>query len=173
MEKDVNIQEELTKPFKAEEIEWRVQRSGKGKNGVWALVLAYVDARACMNRLDKVFGVTGWQVKYEHRKDGVICTLSIWDKEKQMWIEKQDGSPETDFEAFKGGISKAFVRACNTVGIGRYLYNLPATFADIKENGKNKDAYKNKDTKEEIWFKWDEPKLPEWATPKEEKQNDK
>jgi hypothetical protein len=124
-----------------------------------------------------VFGVTGWQTVYEHITQpaaegfsmGVKCTLSCWDDEKKQWVSKQNGSPETDVEAFKGGFSKAFVRVCADWGIGRYLYYLPSTFANITENGKHRDKVKDKTTKQETWFSWDEPALPAWALPKEVK----
>ena len=44
--------EELKNCFPAEDIEWRVQRSGKTGKGYWAVVLAYVTNRAIQQRLD-------------------------------------------------------------------------------------------------------------------------
>ncbi|ELN7608627.1 recombinase, partial [Salmonella enterica] len=42
-------------PFNPEDIEWRIQQSGKTRDGkVWAMVLAYVTNRAIMKRLDDV-----------------------------------------------------------------------------------------------------------------------
>ncbi|QSD74708.1 hypothetical protein C7X22_007880 [Salmonella enterica subsp. enterica serovar Infantis] len=43
--------DQLDEPFAAEDIEWRIQQSGKTRDGkVWALVLAYVTNRAIMKR---------------------------------------------------------------------------------------------------------------------------
>ena len=57
----------LGEPFKSDEIEWRVQRSGVTNDGkVWAIVVPYVTARAIMDRLDDIVGPQGWQNKYEH-----------------------------------------------------------------------------------------------------------
>lgn len=47
-------------PFNPEDIEWRIQQSGKTRDGkVWAMVLAYVTNRAIMKRLDDVCGKAG------------------------------------------------------------------------------------------------------------------
>ncbi|EAV6548469.1 recombinase, partial [Salmonella enterica] len=49
--------DQLDEPFAAEDIEWRIQQSGKTRDGkVWAMVLAYVTNRAIMKRLDDVCG---------------------------------------------------------------------------------------------------------------------
>ena len=53
--------EKLLEPFGADEIEWRVQSSGRNDKGEWAKVLAYVTNRAIMDRLDKVCTPAGWQ----------------------------------------------------------------------------------------------------------------
>jgi len=51
----------LKDPFPSSDITWRVQQSGKKKNGdPYAMVLAYVTARAVMDRLDDVLGTENW-----------------------------------------------------------------------------------------------------------------
>ena len=55
----------LTLPFKAEEIEWRVQREVKTKNGLRAVVLAYVTNRAIQDRFDDVFGALNWKNEFK------------------------------------------------------------------------------------------------------------
>ena len=85
-----------------------------------------------------------------------------------VWIAKQDGSPETAVEAFKGGLSKALVRvAAAGYCIGRYLYNLPESFADCVwyERGMEVQAHQVRariDGKPALWAP---PALPEWALP--------
>ena len=76
----------LTDEFMESELEWKPQQTGSGANGVWAMVLCYVSARAIQNRLDAVFGVLGWRDTYRFEKNGVICELSVYDKEKKEWI---------------------------------------------------------------------------------------
>lgn len=163
----INYVEKLQEPFSLNDIEWRVQRSGWSGDKPWAMVLAYVNARAVMDRLDNVFGPHGWSDEYKHEANGVMCSLSCNfnpDGTETEWITKQDGSPETQVEAFKGGISKALVRTAVKFGIGRYLYKLEANFANCtteKKNGWNKvyDKQKNKT------FYWQPPQLPQWALP--------
>jgi transcriptional regulator with PAS, ATPase and Fis domain len=60
----------LKEPFPAEDIEWRIQSSGKGNSGIWALVLAYVTARAITDRLDAVCGMEGWQNDFKDSANG-------------------------------------------------------------------------------------------------------
>ena len=111
----------LKRPFK--NVKWR-----KGyKNGK---DLVYIDARDVMDRLDSVFGVDGWQTKYEYLGGRMICNLSVrFDLE---WITKSDGADDSSIEGAKGGISDALKRAAVLLGIGRYLYN-PNSFNANRE----------------------------------------
>ncbi len=121
---------DLDRPFTEKDLEWRIGMAGLKKNGEpWAQILCYVDARAIMNRFDKVCGKDGWMDEYEILPTGVKCRLSI--KIGDEWVSKQDGSPATKIESFKGGISKALVRTAVKWGAGRSLYDLPVTYATI------------------------------------------
>lgn len=123
-------QQDLTKlrePFSEDEIDWKVQRCGMRGSEPWAIVVPYVDARAIMQRLDEVAGPENWQTKLIPTGNGMLCELSIYVNDH--WVSKMDGSDETDYEPFKGGISKALVRAAVHWGVGRELYNLPNVFA--------------------------------------------
>lgn len=130
--------ERLQAPFPQDEIQFRVQSVKKSKKGegFYAIVLAYVDARAAQSRLDEVFGPGGWQTKYNEiggdKQGGIICELTCWDTMDDRWITKSDGAQWTDWEPVKGGISDAFKRACAKWGIGLYLYRLPAMYAKIE-----------------------------------------
>lgn len=163
MENDVlYISDMLRKPFPVVDLEWRISRAGYTRSGdkIYALVLTYVDARAVMRRLDDVVGMENWKASFRREGEGFLCTLSI--KLNDEWVWKEDGSDLTDFESFKGGISKSFIRAANMWGIGRYLYDLPEMFANVHENGKHRDSFKDQNGKK-VWFKWDAPvdKIPE------------
>jgi hypothetical protein len=166
------IMDRLREPFSANDIEWRIQRSGLKDGKPWAMVLAYVTARAIQERLDETCGLFGWKNLYEKGPDGgVLCGISIVDGEGN-WITKYDGAENTNIEAVKGGISGALKRAASVWGIGRYLYGLEATFAIIDANGQySGSAKKNpKDNSEKpTWFKWNPPALPVWALPADEK----
>lgn len=132
------VSEALMAPFEPSSLEWRIQSSGVSGGKPWAKILCYVDARAVMNRFDSVLGIENWRVNYTLHKEGVIAHLSL--KLGDEWVTKEDGSHFTDTEPFKGGLSKALVRAANVWGVGRYLYSLPVTFARFVEKG-TKDAH--------------------------------
>lgn len=154
--------QKLKEPFKQDEIEWRLSQSGESNRKIWAHCLAYISARAIMDRLDQVCGPENWQVTYVFiEKAGVICNLSI--QCGSQWITKQDGAEMTDIEAFKGGISSALKRAGSAWGVGRYLYGLETGFAAVVEKG-TKGALYGK-TKSGTQFYWIPPQLPAWALP--------
>lgn len=165
--------EKLKVPFSADEIEWRIAQSGK--NGtLWAYCLAYISARAILDRLDQVCGPENWKVSYEFvGTTGVMCNLSIrcaFDpitSEFSEWVTKSDGAEMTDIEAFKGGISSALKRAGSAWGIGRYLYSLETGKALIVERGSHPNAKYGK-LKDGTAFYWLPPELPLWALPNKE-----
>lgn len=151
----------LREPFEARDIEWRIGQSGQSNGKIWAKVLAYVTARAIMNRLDEVCGPENWQASYRHEGAGVMCSLSLRiDREDDVpiWVTKEDGAEPTEFEPYKGAISGALKRAASAWGIGRYLYNLPEGWAVIhKEKGEGRHYAKTKDG---TAFFWSPPRLP-------------
>jgi hypothetical protein len=156
---------QLSAPFPASDVEWRVQSSGaKGDGSVWARVLAYITNRAIMERLDDVCGPANWRNEFRHGPDGaVLCGISIrlrFDDGSTEWVTKWDGAENTDVEAVKGGLSGAMKRAGYQWGIGRYLYQLEEGFAKVSDRGAH--YAKTKDGKS---FKWDAPDLPTWALP--------
>lgn len=155
--------DKLKAPFPADDIDWRVQSAGTSGRGIWAKVLAYIDARAVMDRLDEVCHPENWQFEVIHTTGGFIGRLGI--RINNEWVWKSDGSDETKVEATKGGISGSFKRSAVHWGIGRYLYNLKEGYADIQTNGVNYQSAKQ--GKYEA-FKWNPPKLPVWALPEGE-----
>ena len=156
---------ELQKPFKEDEIEWRISRAGKKNGKIWATVLAYIQNRAIQNRLDDIFTPFNWRNEYkEWRNESQLCGISIYDEEKKEWITKWDGAEDTDFESIKGGLSDSMKRAGVQWGIGRYLYNLTENFAivlDQKETGARYGKLSDKDGGDH--FYWKPPSLPDWA----------
>jgi|TARA_Y100000310_G_scaffold255831_1_gene263435 hypothetical protein len=109
--KDIELQ--LKKPFPVSKIKWR--------KGGGSLDLAYIQARDVMDRLDAVFGISGWQVGYEFIGERMICSLAC--RIGDDWITKADGADDTKIEGAKGGISDSLKRAAVLWGIGRYLYH--------------------------------------------------
>lgn len=115
---------ELKEEFPREAISWRAQTLTK--SGDKALALAYIDARDVMDRLDEVCGAENWQDRYEVHGPKTICYISV--KIGDGWVTKADGAGDTAVEAEKGSLSDSFKRAAVKWGIGRYLYDLPATW---------------------------------------------
>ena len=120
----------------ADEIEVRVATI----NSKGASLLLYKDARCDMNILDETVGPLNW--KRAHTRDNANCIVSIWDKEKEEWISKEDTGTESFTEKEKGLASDSFKRACFNWGIGRELYSAPFIYisADkmniFEKNGK-------------------------------------
>lgn len=128
--------------LKPEEIEIRVQQiTEKG-----AQLLLYKDSRCDKRILDETYGITGWKNRYEEIKGNLFCTISIWDDEKQQWVDKCDCGTESFSEKEKGEASDAFKRAGFNVGIGRELYTRIFYFASVptKKNEKGKYDLENK-----------------------------
>lgn len=159
------LMQALRDPFPATDVEWRVQSSGKTARGPWVRVLAYIDNRAIMERLDAVAGVDGWRNEFHHAGTGaVLCGLSL--NIMGAWITKWDGANETDIEAAKGGISNAMKRAGVEWGIGRYLYNLDEGYAEIaNDNNREAEYLKENPQKHGPALRWLPPHLPSWALP--------
>lgn len=127
----------LCAPFPTEVIDWRVGSLTKDKSK--GMCLAYVDARAVMDRLDSVCGPGNWQDRYPHAATKTICEIGIKvmrDDGSSEWVWKSDGAGDTDFEADKGALSDAFKRAAVRWGIGRYLYEMPAPWVALENEGK-------------------------------------
>lgn len=124
---------QLSAPFPADEIEWRVGHvNGEKTKG---LALAYLTARHVMDRLDAVCGPGGWQDRYEFHGSRTICYLSL--RVGNEWLTKADGAGDSDVEAEKGSISDALKRGAVKWGIGRYLYETNNIWVEVEASGKS------------------------------------
>lgn len=131
----------LQQPLPAREIEWRVLRAGKSKSGkIWCIPSAYVTNRGVMRMLDTHFGPANWRNEYKLLENGgMLCGISVRLKNGE-WITKWDGAgpleaPDPDMNV-KGQLSNAMKRAAVQWGIGRYLYDIGNTFAEIVSSNK-------------------------------------
>jgi hypothetical protein len=160
----------LKAPFAADAIEWRIGQSGKSGEKFWAKVLAYLTARAVMDRLDDVIGPANWKAEYtkaphDPKGESVLCTLSL--RIDGEWIGKADGASASEIEGTKGGISDSLKRAAVCWGVGRYLYSLGESFAECRSEKppqNERDDWHYAKTKEGVMY-WKAPKLPDWALP--------
>lgn len=146
------LTDRLAAPFEADEVKWKPQAI----SGNRAMAVAYVSARAVMDRLDEVVGPDCWRDDYEPLASGsVVCRLSV--KLGDEWITKADVGSESEQpdggDRVKAAFSDALKRAAVKFGIGRYLYRLPLSWVDY-------DAQKRKFVRL--------PSLPTWALPKQE-----
>ena len=147
----MSIFEDLAAPFPAEQVEWRAGPVDNKDNPTSTLAIAYIDARAVMNRLDDVMGPGSWTNSYRAGPaGGVICSIAL--RIGDEWIAKEDGGENSDIEAVKGGLSDAFKRAAVCWGIARYLYDVPAQWVDCKKAGNGVRITGR-------------PQLPSWALP--------
>ena len=105
--------------LKPNEIECRISRIESN----WMTLLLYKTSRTDMNLLDETVGAMNWQKHYS--RDNANCIISIWDEDKQQWIEKEDTGTESFAEQEKGLASDSAKRAGFCWGIGRELYSAP------------------------------------------------
>lgn len=131
----------LVRDLHPDEVECRigqVSKSGKGLS-----LLLYKTSRTDMALLDETFGPMDWRCEYEEVKGVLNCTLSVYDEDKHIWIDKQAAGTESNMESEKGESSDALKRAGFLWGIGRELYTAP--FIWIKDceikNGKCYDTF--------------------------------
>lgn len=117
----------MFRDLRADEIECRVAQAKE--NGV--SLLLYKDARCDQNILDETVGAMNWQ--RHHTRDNANCIVSIWDKDREMWVSKEDTGTESNTEKEKGLASDSFKRACFNWGIGRELYTAPFIWINAKD----------------------------------------
>lgn len=123
----------------AEEVDCRVSTvSEKGCS-----LLLYKDARCDQIILDETVGPMNWERR--HTRENANCIVSLWDKEKNQWVSKEDTGTESFTEKEKGLASDSFKRACFNWGIGRELYTAPfiwvkAGDVQLKDTGRT-DKY--------------------------------
>lgn len=141
----------LADPFAPHEVKWLPKNVTGGR----CLAIAYINARAVMDRLDAVVGVGGWEDAYDVLPGGkeVRCRLTVTVPGVGR-VTKEDVGGESEQpdqgDKTKAAFSDALKRAAVKFGIGRYLYHLPKSWADY-------DAQKRQITRP--------PELPKWARP--------
>lgn len=171
MNKEIDLAK-LSEPFEESDIEWRAARTGITGSKPFCLVVAYCTARAIQRRLDEVCGPGNWRNEpmtvHELRTGPIAIQVGIAIRIGDEWITKWDVSDPTDIEPVKGGFSGAMKRAGAQWGIGRYLYQLQETFAEVSEDFKKGwERARLPQDKGGATFFWQPPKLPSWALPKE------
>ena len=173
---------QLAAPFPQSDVEFRISSSGMSqKSGSpYCKVLAYLTARAVQTRLDDVCGAENWRTESPRIIDlhinGEITSafaLGLSIRVNDEWITKYDVCELSDYQPVKGGYSGAMKRvAASGWAIGRYLYGLPETWAEVSFSKPPIQSSKwhyarlpPEHGSREIW--WQSPSLPAWALPGE------
>lgn len=124
-----DIGKKLAAPFDPEDIGWLPKKV----SGNRAMGIAYVSARAVMDRLDEVVGVGNWSDRYDILNDGcVVCSLTVTIGDKEVTkIDVGCPSDQPDHgDKLKASFSDALKRVAVKFGIGRTLYRLPQVWSD-------------------------------------------
>ena len=128
----------LSEPFVPDDVEWKPGATTRDKSK--GLAMAYLTSRAVQQRFDDVCGPADWRNEFAPGPDGgVLCGISIRVEREDgaaEWVTKWDGADNSQVEAVKGGLSGAMKRAAVQWGVGRYLYELPATWVRLDDRGR-------------------------------------
>ena len=128
----------LADPFSPDDIEWKPGATTRDKTK--GLAMAYLTSRAVQQRFDDVCGPADWRNEFaEGPGGGVLCGISVRVDRADgtsEWVTKWDGADNSQVEAVKGGLSGATKRAAVQWGVGRYLYDLPATWVRLDDRGR-------------------------------------
>lgn len=122
-----------------DDIEVRVQSVKNGK----ATMLLYQNARTAMDAFDEQFGPFDWKIRYEMVGDQMYGILSVFDHEKNEWIDKSDTGAESNIEKEKGFSSDVFKRCAVRWGFARELYTAPRIVWD--DDGYGNTGYRVSD----------------------------
>jgi len=132
----------LAAPFAPTDVEWKPGATTRDKSK--GLAMAYLTSRAVQQRFDDVCGPGDWRNEFrEGPGGGVLCGISVRVERERSdgtaeveWVTKWDGSDNSQVEAVKGGLSGSMKRAAVQWGVGRYLYELPATWVRLDDRGR-------------------------------------
>ncbi|MBB5234438.1 hypothetical protein HNQ09_001876 [Deinococcus budaensis] len=146
-----DVQKRLAAPFPAHLVGWKPQALTKDRSR--ALLVAYIDARAVMDRLDATCPDL-WE--FRTREVTGTPTPIVQGSLTVLGVTREDYGEAGEGEAgtIKAAASDALKRCAVHFGIGRYLYDLPKCWADWDD--KKREPVST-------------PELPEWARPEHER----
>ncbi|GAA5514918.1 hypothetical protein Dcar01_03682 [Deinococcus carri] len=147
-----DVQKRLSAPFPAHLVNWKPGAMTKDRTR--ALLMAYIDARAVMDRLDALCPDL-WAFDVEVVPGAPIPTVK--GTLTVLGVSRSDiGEADTASEAgtLKAAASDALKRCAVHFGIGRYLYDLPKQWVDWDDQKREPVRV---------------PELPEWARAEHER----
>lgn len=131
---------QLTEPFNPKDVQWRAGSVSRDKKRAQAL--AYAEPRVYEDRLNEVLGAD-WEVTFEPWGDQrLTCTLTIWlenETGERVAVRRSSTGEFDSSDRIAQGTAaeaQALKRACVKFGLGRYLYDLPASWAGYDENSR-------------------------------------
>ena len=141
----------MFRDLRADEIEVRIGNIIKDKDTKEPIafqLLLYKTARVDANILDDTVGIYNWQKRFYQVKNTMVCSIGLYNEERNEWIWKDDGGDD-DFttEQVKGELSDSFKRAGFSIGIGRKLYTANKIYMVVNITDKNtlKSSYQVKE----------------------------
>lgn len=157
-------------------IKVRLQRGGKGANGLWGMGIAYIDARAAATILDEALGPFGWSFEsgdpvklpsgwmvtgrltlHLHREGGTISVHRC-----DMGSGNSGGDSELETGA-KGAVSDCLKRCAAMFGVGRPIYRLPDIWIKAEDLEVVKEKVVLKRGKDAGYVQACQQTLREWA----------
>lgn len=142
-----DVQKRLSAPFASHLVSWKPQAFNREKTR--AMLVAYIDARAVQDRLDTVCP-DAWT--FEVKAIPGTPTPTVRGRLTVLGLRREDigEAGEGDAGTLKAAASDALKRCAVQFGIGRYLYDLPRTWAEWDTQKREAKTL---------------PQLPEWARP--------
>lgn len=114
----------LRRPFERAAVRWKVQSAGDG----YGIVIAYIDARLVIERLNLVVGY-GWQDEYRAHAQGVEeCALTLYG------VTRQDVGTGQGPQSAKAMRSDALKRTAVKFGVGVSIYALKSVLLGATPN---------------------------------------
>jgi hypothetical protein len=126
------ISAKLKAPFA--NVSWRVQSVLKNDK-TRARVVAYIDARDVMDRLDDAVGPESWSFDWEPVTMANNQIMTVKGKLTVCGITRCDIGEAGDIEKSKAAVSDALKRAAVHFGVGRWLYDMGTQWATVNEYG--------------------------------------
>ena len=123
----------LAAPFDPACVEWRPQ--GKTAPGARVQLVAYVDARTVMERLDTVCGAGGWSFALTPIVSDAAELRVARGRLTIGGVSRDDVGTSSTWEPSKSCASDALKRSAVLFGVARYLYALPVVWVTLDACG--------------------------------------
>lgn len=121
--------------LKANEIEVRPQSVKDGK----VTLLLYIDSRAATDLLDETYGMENWTIEYKDVAGQIYGRLSIYDKDNNRWVYREDTGSPANIEKEKSLASDIVKRCIVRFGVTE-LYSTPRV--QVTDDGYGNSGYK-------------------------------